>query len=45
MNILLLMMIQAPEAYKDVTEVVKTCHDAGISKLTFRLRPIAVIKG
>ena len=36
---------EAPESYKDVTEVVNTCHDAGISKKAFKLRPIAVIKG
>lgn len=30
---------------QDVTEVVNTCHDAGISKLAVKLRPIAVIKG
>ena len=32
-------------AMQDVTEVVNTCHDAGISKLAVKLRPIAVIKG
>ena len=36
---------EAPDSYKDVTEVVNTCHDAGISKKTVKLRPIAVIKG
>jgi len=36
---------EAPESYKDVSAVVQTCHDAGISKLCVRLRPIAVIKG
>ena len=36
---------EAPESYKDVSEVVDTCHQAGISKKTVRLRPIAVIKG
>jgi tRNA-splicing ligase RtcB (3'-phosphate/5'-hydroxy nucleic acid ligase) len=40
-----LVMEEAPESYKDVTEVVDTCHAAGISKKTFKLRPIAVIKG
>ena len=30
---------------QDVTEVVNTCHAAGISKLAVKLRPIAVIKG
>ena len=32
-------------ALQDVTEVVNTCQEAGISKLCVRLRPIAVIKG
>ena len=27
-----LVMEEAPESYKDVTEVVNTCHDAGISR-------------
>lgn len=36
---------EAPESYKDVAEVVQTCHDAGISKKCVKLRPIAVIKG
>ena len=40
-----LVMEEAPESYKDVDAVVQTCHDAGISKLAVRLRPIAVIKG
>ena len=30
---------------QDVTEVVDTCHEAGISKKTVKLRPIAVVKG
>ena len=40
-----LIMEEAPESYKDVTAVVDACHDAGISKKSFKLRPIAVIKG
>ncbi|CAB3369162.1 Hypothetical predicted protein [Cloeon dipterum] len=40
-----LVMEEAPESYKDVTEVVDTCHAAGISKKAIKLRPIAVIKG
>lgn len=40
-----LVMEEAPESYKDVTAVVDTCHDAGISKKCVRLRPIAVVKG
>ncbi|KAI5633100.1 tRNA-splicing ligase rtcB domain-containing protein [Phthorimaea operculella] len=40
-----LVMEEAPESYKNVTDVVNTCHAAGISKKTVKLRPIAVIKG
>ncbi len=40
-----LVMEEAPESYKDVSEVVDTCHAAGISKKCVKLRPIAVIKG
>jgi len=36
---------EMPEAYKDVDEVVRVCHEAGISKLVARLRPIGVMKG
>lgn len=36
---------EAPESYKNVTDVVDTCHEAGISKKAIKLRPIAVIKG
>lgn len=38
-------MEEAPESYKNVTDVVNTCHGAGISKKCIKLRPIAVIKG
>ena len=40
-----LVMEEAPESYKDVVQVVETCHAAGISKKAIKLRPIAVIKG
>uniref|UniRef100_A0A674B836 RNA-splicing ligase RtcB homolog n=1 Tax=Salmo trutta TaxID=8032 RepID=A0A674B836_SALTR len=40
-----LVMEEAPESYKNVCDVVNTCHDAGISKKAIKLRPIAVIKG
>merc|ERR1719270_1805324 len=40
-----LIMEEAPESYKDVTQVVQTCHDAGISKMAVKLKPIAVVKG
>merc|ERR1712194_234009 len=40
-----LIMEESPESYKDVSEVVNTCHDAGISRKVVKLRPIAVVKG
>uniref|UniRef100_A0AC35TPY1 3'-phosphate/5'-hydroxy nucleic acid ligase n=1 Tax=Rhabditophanes sp. KR3021 TaxID=114890 RepID=A0AC35TPY1_9BILA len=40
-----LVMEEAPESYKNVTDVIDTCEKAGLSKKTFKLRPIAVIKG
>lgn len=40
-----LVMEEAPESYKNVTDVVNTCHAAGISKKVIKLRPIGVIKG
>jgi tRNA-splicing ligase RtcB len=36
---------EAPEAYKDINEVIQACTLAGISRQTIKLRPIAVIKG
>jgi tRNA-splicing ligase RtcB len=36
---------EAPEAYKDVNEVVSVVHNAGISKRVCRMRPLGVIKG
>ncbi len=36
---------EAPEAYKDVNEVVEVAHGAGISRKVARTRPIAVVKG
>ncbi|MBI2909731.1 MAG: RtcB family protein [Chloroflexi bacterium] len=36
---------EASEAYKDVTQVVGVCHNAGISRIIARTRPIGVIKG
>ena len=36
---------EAPEAYKDVADVVRVAHGAGISKKVARTRPIAVVKG
>jgi len=36
---------EAPEAYKDVEEVVDVVHEAGISKKVARFKPLGVIKG
>jgi tRNA-splicing ligase RtcB len=36
---------EAPEAYKDVQDVVRVANGAGISKKVARTRPIAVVKG
>ncbi len=36
---------EAPNAYKNVDEVVEVVHQAGIAKKIVRLKPIAVIKG
>jgi tRNA-splicing ligase RtcB len=40
-----LIVEEAPEAYKNITDVVDTCQAAGISTKVVRLRPLAVIKG
>lgn len=40
-----LVMEEASQSYKNVTDVVDTCHGAGISRKAIKLRPIAVIKG
>jgi len=40
-----LVMEEAPESYKNVTDVVNTCQEAGISSKVLKLRPIGVIKG
>ena len=36
---------EMPEAYKDVSEVVDTVHDAGLALKIARLRPLVVVKG
>ena len=36
---------EADAAYKDVNDVVQTCHDAGISKMVVKLVPQIVVKG
>lgn len=36
---------EVSEAYKNVDEVVKTAHEAGISRRVARMKPLAVMKG
>ena len=36
---------EAPEAYKDVNDVVNVVHMAGISRKVCRMRPLGVVKG
>jgi len=36
---------EAPEVYKDIDEVARVSHEAGIGNLIVRLTPIAVMKG
>jgi tRNA-splicing ligase RtcB len=36
---------EAPEAYKDVEEIVKICEGAGLSRRVARMKPMAVMKG
>jgi tRNA-splicing ligase RtcB len=36
---------EMPEAYKNVQDVVTVCHNAGISRMVARLKPIGCIKG
>jgi tRNA-splicing ligase RtcB len=40
-----LLAEEAPYAYKDVSEVVRVCEAAGLSRRVARLRPMAVVKG
>jgi tRNA-splicing ligase RtcB len=40
-----LLVEEAPQAYKDVSEVVDICEGAGLSQRVARLRPLAVLKG
>lgn len=39
------VMEEIPQAYKDVTEVVKVVHELGIAKLVVRLKPFGTLKG
>jgi len=36
---------EMPEAYKDVEDVVRIMHEAGISRKVARLKPLGVVKG
>ena len=36
---------EAPQAYKDVNDVVRVVHNAGIGRKVCRMRPLGVIKG
>jgi len=36
---------EAPEAYKDIDQVVEVVHGAGISRKVAKLRPLCVVKG
>ena len=36
---------EMPEAYKDVSDVVRVVHEAGVARRVAQLRPIGVIKG
>jgi tRNA-splicing ligase RtcB len=36
---------EAPESYKDVTEVVEAAHQANLARKVVRVKPIACVKG
>ncbi|MFA5173612.1 MAG: RtcB family protein [Candidatus Pacearchaeota archaeon] len=36
---------EAPEVYKDIDEVVRVSHEAGIGDLVVKLKPLGVVKG
>jgi len=36
---------EAPQMYKDIDEVVRVSHEAGIGNLVVKLVPVAVMKG
>lgn len=40
-----LLSEEAPYAYKDVSQVVEICHQAGLSKKVAKVRPLGVVKG
>lgn len=39
------IMEEIPQAYKDVSEVVRVIHDLGIAKMVVRLKPLGTLKG
>ncbi|MCA9485340.1 MAG: RtcB family protein [Nanoarchaeota archaeon] len=39
------LLEEAPESYKDVSEVVRVSDELGIGKLVAKLKPLAVVKG
>ena len=39
------LLEEAPDAYKDVNDVVRIVHNAGIAKMVARMKPLGVIKG
>jgi tRNA-splicing ligase RtcB len=39
------LMEEAPSAYKDVNDVVRVVHEAGLARRVARMRPMGVIKG
>jgi len=36
---------EAPDAYKDIDDVIETVTGAGLAKAVARMRPLAVLKG
>jgi tRNA-splicing ligase RtcB len=36
---------EAPQAYKNIDQVIRTVTDAGLARIVARLRPLAVLKG
>lgn len=40
-----LLAEEAPDAYKDVSQVVDVCEGAGLSRKVARMRPLGVLKG
>ncbi|RLJ70424.1 tRNA-splicing ligase RtcB [Hydrogenivirga caldilitoris] len=39
------IMEEIPQAYKDVSEVVRVIHELGIAKMVARLKPLGTLKG